>query len=458
MASDDVLFADFLEHVQNHTLAELVVDEAFVHGFHASSADNRSEQYFEVHDVLVDMLHDSFGLNSEQRRAVKQSLMNKEFTLREIYEQYEVRNAAATPPPSVQLVGPTDTPGGAVGLSGPFPFEQAPRMPTASAPPAPSLTAGLAEGAAMFTEEDHNPFALPALPPLTPAETSIGRLNVLEKEVQGEVKEVPTLLKQWAPVPHGSRERNSKGDENTLPDSVPIPDAGSFHRPARGRRADRLREASPELWEGSLTFSQKLDLHERNLQDLHSRTIVLEEHAKDTAGQYVEVLKEVTNHKTYSNNKVDQVEVQLKNLAAQVEAISNRLASQGSYQAGVLPAYPREDHAQGFGNPQTQPHWAPSAPWEQAAQRVPHAKSVGWHEPENFAISTPQESPDLPPQSLDSRFAMHQRPGPPYFGQRTGPYFGAASSPMGGGSYPSPMGAAIRHSSNQMCPPLTHST
>ena len=127
--------------------------------------------------------------------------MATEFTVREKYDQYEVKNAAATPPPSGQPVGPSGTPGGAVGLSGPFPFEQAPRMPSASAPPAPSITANMAENAPMFTEE--NPFALPALPPhaLQPAETSIGRLSLLEKQVQGKVADVPTLLKQWAPFP-----------------------------------------------------------------------------------------------------------------------------------------------------------------------------------------------------------------------------------------------------------------
>ena len=48
-----------------------------------------------------------------------------------------------------------------------------------------------------------NPFAMPPLQqPLQPAETSIGRLSLLEKQVQGKIADVESLLLRQAPNRH----------------------------------------------------------------------------------------------------------------------------------------------------------------------------------------------------------------------------------------------------------------
>ena len=102
VSSDETMFADMLIHVQGTPLVQLVVDDAFIHGFQGSTVENNSKSYFDLVNLITDMFHDSFTLTSEQRREVKEALLTRSLTIRELYERHEVKNAAPTPPGNAQ--------------------------------------------------------------------------------------------------------------------------------------------------------------------------------------------------------------------------------------------------------------------------------------------------------------------------------------------------------------------
>ena len=135
--------------------------------------------------MLLSMFHDAYQLSSRQRQVVSDNLTGKTKNVRQLATILQLANGAGPNAPAAS--SPAKVPGGVEGLAGPFPVPDGARSPSiksttlpdqqalpAPAPPTseythiyegllvgdqaeatlpPGLTAGLAEGVPLFTEE-----------------------------------------------------------------------------------------------------------------------------------------------------------------------------------------------------------------------------------------------------------------------------------------------------------------
>ena len=120
MALSDV-YAAMVVHVREHDLEGLVLDKDFVRDMHEAPVNAQSNAMNDLHETITDMFHDRFNLCSRRRRVIKDALMAKTHTLRELYEMHEVQNVAGA---GGAALSPPGIPGGAIGLTGPFPVKE----------------------------------------------------------------------------------------------------------------------------------------------------------------------------------------------------------------------------------------------------------------------------------------------------------------------------------------------
>ena len=219
MAVSDV-YVDMLAHVREHDLEALVLNADFVRDMNDATIDPQSDAMNDLHEMITDMFHDRFGLCSRRRRVIHDALRAKTHTLRELYEMHEVQNVAGA---GGAALSPPGIPGGAVGLTGPFPVSQGQALQGISPTPSvfshpPTLAAGeeeehagprerapspqrrfgdiagilrdqplvqlVAGDGADLSEAPEPPSTLPAPAPVPDPAGSLARLLSLEREVE----------------------------------------------------------------------------------------------------------------------------------------------------------------------------------------------------------------------------------------------------------------------------------
>ena len=82
-------FADLLAYASEHEITDLVVDNPFVSALSALQPDTHSDAFMALVEILVDMFHDHFDMNSRQRKQVTKELLENKKSLREIFATYE---------------------------------------------------------------------------------------------------------------------------------------------------------------------------------------------------------------------------------------------------------------------------------------------------------------------------------------------------------------------------------
>ena len=265
------------------SLLQLVEHDGFVETLRYKEPETTSS-YSALIDLITDMFHDYFGLNSEQRRDVHNVLSNRKESMRDLMNRCHEAKPTKTfglqraeevffPPtsgdpcnsasiaPAVEehkvgtLIGPCTVqalrgrPASVksvdlepeeprVGPSLRRRAESLPpgiRIPDAYTPSEvsvkdglPTLTVDLAKGAAKY--KDDNPFALPPLRPTQPWEVSLATLTKLEQDVRGKQEGLQSVPPASAP------NRQVRLNSNTLMSMHKQAKALTIHARAYTRR------------------------------------------------------------------------------------------------------------------------------------------------------------------------------------------------------------------------------
>ena len=170
-------FGKLYNFAVSNSLMRLANHDTFVEVLAAKDPEN-TEHYFNLVNLVIDMLHDYFALTSGQRRDAEKAIKNRERTLRGLVDAFEIAQDRKSLEPANKhsapgITGPYPVPAQALrGASTPSVQEDPdagkarpsslppgigirPEVMDADTPPAsrpPSLTAGMAEQAPEFTE------------------------------------------------------------------------------------------------------------------------------------------------------------------------------------------------------------------------------------------------------------------------------------------------------------------
>ena len=207
-------------YVNSKTLSDLQEDMEFHEAYMGNKSKRNTDEHNHFVDQVTDMFHDYFNLSSRQRKQVRQNVFHGPFTVRQLFHAFESGETIDTDEGEQHTVA-TSHVGGA---TGPYPVATQHKAVSESSvltirddPPnsAPAVTAGLAEGAPLWRDDEvhaeellpetvpleapappdpaqalkeaPNPFAMPRLDTAgQDPETSIHRLTMLEREVANQ--------------------------------------------------------------------------------------------------------------------------------------------------------------------------------------------------------------------------------------------------------------------------------
>ena len=151
----EMSYADMTVFVQERSLPDLIRDHGFVSAVYALEEDDNTDMQarYQFLDVLTDKFHDYFSMNSKQRKSVYVSIMDRTYSLAELFTMFAVASGPGTPrlgvstastdpvplprpsaPPPPAGLQPASTAHAVTGVLGPYPVGSG-RVRAQSLPP-----------------------------------------------------------------------------------------------------------------------------------------------------------------------------------------------------------------------------------------------------------------------------------------------------------------------------------
>ena len=166
-------------YVNSKTLSDLQEDMEFHEAYMGNKSKRNTDEHNHFVDQVTDMFHDYFNLSSRQRKQVRQNVFHGPFTVRQLFHAFESGETIDTDEGEQHTVA-TSHVGGA---TGPYPVATQHKAVSESSvmtirddPPnsAPAVTAGLAEGAPLWRDDEvHAEGLLPEAVPLEASEPAL---------------------------------------------------------------------------------------------------------------------------------------------------------------------------------------------------------------------------------------------------------------------------------------------
>ena len=98
MDAIDDSYTNLLAIANAFTLVDLVSNDIFVSNVSMKTFDETGQEDLALATHLVDLFHDHFNLNSNQRKHVTRSIMGRQFSIRQLFEQYDGQPVSARVP------------------------------------------------------------------------------------------------------------------------------------------------------------------------------------------------------------------------------------------------------------------------------------------------------------------------------------------------------------------------